>query len=228
MSRRWATSRDSLTMLYKDVLANTTYHDSIYDFLESLDGFTSDDVDGIFEAIASKYALCDINIPTKGINQEYTAAEVNVFLQDMFYILNLKRPYYVELIHNYQKEYDYATGNKRTTHREDSWNKQGSTTNTVTSSGEHTEYELPNKVVGDNYKATPNAIDSDTGSSTNQGNNATITTGSSDTVVTYSNEFLDLKRKYLSQLRNVYEEYADELKECFYLIYYTNLVKEEA
>ena len=37
----------------------------------------------------------------------------------------------------------------------------------------------------------------------------------SDVVTTYDNEFLDLKRKYLNQIRNIYHEFALKFSDCF-------------
>ena len=228
MSMRLANSRDSITITLKHALEAVdvkTAYDAVFTALHT--AYSSIDGDKLSGAILDKYALYDINIATKGINKSYGFDEIKEFIDDMKRILTLKAPYYAELITNYTKAYDYATGNKRRTVREDTWNREGEKSSNGSTNGEHTAYELPNKVVSQQYKSTPSSIDTDTGSSSNTEEDSSTTTGTSETTVTYDNEFLDLKRKYLAQIRNVYEDYADELKECFYLIFYTDLVEEE-
>lgn len=228
MSLRAANSRDSLTITLKNAIKASdvsTIFDKVFTDLQAT--YTSIDAGKLKGAIINKYALYDINIPTKGINKSYGFDDIKEFVEDLERALWLKAPYYNELISNYNKAYDYSIGNKRRTERYDDWHRSGEKHTSGGSDGEHTEYELPNKVVASTYKNTPSSIDTDDGHSHSDEADSSNTSGSSVTTVTYDNEFLDLKRKYLAQIRNVYEDYADEVKECFYLIFYTDLVKEE-
>jgi len=143
--------------------------------------------------------------------------EMAMFLEDTIY---LKYRYYKELYDNYTKEYNYATGNKKTVARTDHYEREGNYSKSGTNGGDHTEYELPNKVIPANqYKNTPSSIGSDDFTNTDEGENSSTTDGTSTIVTTYDNEFLDLKRKYLAQIRNLAEEFANTFKECFYIIY---------
>lgn len=228
MSLRAANSRDSLTITLKNAIKASdvsTIFDKVFTDLQAT--YTSIDAGKLKGAIINKYALYDINIPTKGVNKSYGFDDIKEFVEDLERALWLKAPYYNELISNYNKAYDYSTGNKRHTLREDSWERSGEKSSSGSSNGTHKEYELPNKVVAQDYQSTPSSIDTDNGTSSNSEEDSSTTTGTSETTVTYDNEFLDLKRKYLAQIRNIYEDYADEVKECFYLIFYTNAVKEE-
>lgn len=233
MGKRLANSRDSYTIIFRNFCKrdvpddDITYKELLISQLSSSATTTSISAEELVNMIYAKFANNDINIPTKGINEVYEDSDLTPFIEDVIDVFDKYKTYYSELLTNYNKAYDYATGNKRRTTMENTWNREGETSNTTVSSGEHTEYELPNKVTDVNYKSTPSSIDTDTGNATNTGTNSSTTTGTTETVVTYDNEFLDLKRKYLNQIRNVYEEFADEFKECFYLVYYTDLVKEE-
>lgn len=121
------------------------------------------------------------------------------------------------------------------THVEDLSNSvTGSTAN------DKTEYDLPNKVVtpltNDGY-ATGKTKDSGSNSSTSTGDNTvtdtgdnTVTNTGDNTITdegetsvsytstithTYNNEFLDLKKKYMEQIRNVYREFSEKFSDCF-------------
>ena len=225
---RTATSRDSLTTMYKD-FTNSDVYTELQDRLDDvLETFTDINRNDLLLAIFDKYRLSDINIPSKGINQEYTTDELNEFADDLVSIIRLKAPYYNELIKNYKKEYDYATGNKKIVAREDHYTRSGTTEFEGSNDDKTVHYDLPNKNVNpDTYASNPSEMDTDHGENSNTTTIDHASDGTSDIVTTYANEVLDLKRKYLAQIRNVYEEYADECKECFYLIYYTDYVKEE-
>lgn len=228
MSIRKANSRDSLTITLQNALLKSSISTEFNTVFSSLHtAYNAIDGDKLKAAIVDKYYLQDINIPSKGVNKDYTNEEIMDFITDVKRTLELKAPYYAELIENYNKAYDYATGNKRRTERYDNWHRSGEKHSSGGSDGEHTEYELPNKVVATTYKNTPSSIDTDNGNSHSDEADTSDTSGSSVNTVIYDNEFLDLKRKYLAQIRNVYEEYADEIEECFYSIYYTDGVKED-
>lgn len=194
-------------LLARNPSTNHTYGEQLSSMLN--DKLGNDFGAQCYEVIKSMYNFYEIGSDDND--------EMAMFLEDTVY---LKYRYYKELYDNYTKEYNYATGNKKTVSRMDNYTRSGQYAKTLTNSGDHTEYELPNKVIPANqYKNTPSNIGSDDFTNTDIGNNTGTTTGSSSIVTTYDNEFLDLKRKYLAQIRNLAEEFANTFKECFYIIY---------
>lgn len=130
-----------------------------------------------------------------------TDAEQKLFLKDTF---RKHRDYYIEVLNAYEKEFDYTTAN---THRHTYTNNSS-----VTHSGSDTDVhsDLPNKVVApDSYEQYPTSADIHKAGTTD----ATTSGGTSTTY--YDNEFLDMKRQYMRQLRNVYEEFANRFDDCF-------------
>lgn len=141
------------------------------------------------------------------------------FYQFMTDVFNENKDYYIDLITNYSKAYDYATNNKRTVSRSDTYSKSANVISSNSGNNEHTEYELPNKITDDSYKNAPSSISTDDNSGSTSSSTSGNTVGTSTTIYTYDNELLDLKRKYINQIRNVYEEFANKFKECFIMIY---------
>ncbi|MBO7691254.1 MAG: hypothetical protein J6T10_01305 [Methanobrevibacter sp.] len=138
------------------------------------------------------------------------------FLYDTF---NEYYKYYYDVITNYEKEYDYALNNKRKVSRVDNLNIGGSVNTKDSRAGSNTEYQLPNKVIDESYRSTPSNI-VDTKDNSNQDKEFnTDTVRQSDTTTEFNNEFIDLKNKYMNQIRNVYREFAMKFKECFYQVY---------
>lgn len=124
--------------------------------------------------------------------------------------------YYKEIIDNYSKEYQYELNNKRVVTKSDALNISGN--NTTSGTGSNTDYELPNKVIPENqYRNTPTSITDNENSSSKTYQNATSRTSTNTTE--FNNEFIDLKNKYMNQIRNVYREFAMKFKDCFYQIY---------
>lgn len=124
--------------------------------------------------------------------------------------------YYKELISNYKKAYDYALNNKRVVTKQDALNISGN--NSTIGSGSNTDYELPNKVIPENqYRNTPTSINDSENTSSKTYQNATSRTSTHTTE--FNNEFIDLKNKYMNQIRNVYREFAMKFKDCFYQVY---------
>ena len=166
-----------------------------------------DNNDKLFEMVLSKFGFYEII--TGNTNDLYT-------LFSEIYEENYE--YYHELLVNYKKEYDYAIGNRRTVKRHDvgSNNKGGSRTNSYDDTSK--EYDLPNRSInsGDGNLTSKNESNGGTSDEyTENGNNVY----DSEVTNVYDNEFLDLKRKYLSQIRNVYSEFANKFSECFIHMY---------
>lgn len=145
--------------------------------------------------------------------------DINIFASFIKDVYDVNKSYYEELIINYSKEYDYALNNKRVVSRQDTVDTDTNTTENSSYNGKHTEIELPNKVVSADYEGYPNALSKDNETSNkNKVLDGTIQR-TSTTTTEYNNEFLELKKQYLQQIRNVYEEFAKKFKECFYIIY---------
>ena len=128
--------------------------------------------------------------------------------------------YYDELIGNYKKEYDYALNNKRVITKSDKFNIEGNTQITNEQDGSNTRYDLPNKVVPtSNWRSTPSDITDNKDTSVNNKDYTNETTRDSTTTTEFNNEFIDLKNKYINQIRNLYREFAMKFKDCFYQVY---------
>lgn len=103
-------------------------------------------------------------------------------------VFAVNKDYYKEMLTNYKKEFDFATGIKRTT----------------TNVGENKELivELPNKVVNpDNYFDYPSNANKD---------NSSLTVEMTD-----PSKFIYLKNQYLRQVRNLIEEFSEKFKVLF-------------
>lgn len=170
--------------------------------------FTADDIDVLIELLKSRwndYEMVDI-----------TDNELLEYFHDIF---SENYNTYAQLLQNYRKEYDYATGNKRIVTRNDNINIQGQRDIASKDNNKHTDYELPNKVTDDNYESTPSAIGKDASESESSNTYNNETSHSSSVETEYKNEFLDLKNKYLNQIRDVLREFANKFELCFQLVY---------
>lgn len=146
-------------------------------------------------------------------NHDYNYSEFANFLTN---VCREYADYYKELINNYEKEYDYALNNKRVVTKQGALNISGN--NTTSNTGSNTDYELPNKVIPENeYRNTPTSITDNTNSGSKTYQNAISRTSTNTTE--FNNEFIDLKNKYMNQIRNVYREFAMKFKDCFYQVY---------
>ena len=170
--------------------------------------FTENDISILIELLKSRwndYEMVDI-----------TDNELFEYFHDIF---SENYSTYAQLLQNYRKEYDYATGNKRIVTRNDNINIQGQRDIASKDNNKHTDYELPNKVTDDNYESTPSAIGKDASESESSNTYNNETSHSSSVETEYKNEFLDLKNKYLNQIRDVIREFANKFELCFQLVY---------
>lgn len=170
--------------------------------------FTENDISILIELLKSRwndYEMVDI-----------TDNELFEYFHDIF---SENYSIYAQLLQNYRKEYDYATGNKRIVTRNDNINIQGQRDIASKDNNKHTDYELPNKVTDDNYESTPSAIGKDASESESSNTYNNETSHSSSVETEYKNEFLDLKNKYLNQIRDVIREFANKFELCFQLVY---------
>ena len=156
----------------------------------------------VFESMWNFYEICD--------------SDVSVFRDCVIDVFNQNCDYYKELYDNYKKEYDYAVGNKRTMTRHDSSHSERTGYTASTGTGSTKEYDLPNKAVSE---SSENGYLTGKNESDNMeiGNDASNkdSTYDSEIVNVYDNEFLDLKKKYMQQIRNLFEEFAGRFSDCF-------------
>lgn len=229
MSVRQINQNDSFTLLFNAFIE--AYSSLLSSSLTTaLASFTNIDADDLVDMLTHKYYYQDINVTPdyKELSDINKTAVINDYIAYMVQIAKSKAPYYNELIANYNKAYDYSINNKKVVSREDHYTRGGTTEVEGTNTGQHVDYDLPNKNVNpDTYRNNPSELSTDDVESSNTTTIDHTSDGTSDIVTTYNNEFLDLKRKYLNQIRNVYEEFADEFKECFYIIYPSGYICEE-
>lgn len=150
---------------------------------------------------------------------KYRYYEINDIDEDTFYQIVIDTfyeyfPYYKELAINYNKEYDYALGNKRSvTHNE--------TTNTVSNTTDNNvskNYDLPHKQVSESGTTTSGYM-TDRRDNENTIAQTGVNQNAVETTYSYDNEFLDLKRKYLAQIRNLNSDYVNKFSDCFIHIF---------
>lgn len=159
-------------------------------------------------ALISKYNLYEIGGETEEM--------FKIMLKDVFELWN---EYYAERISAYEKQYDYTIGNRRRTLKSSNVHSTSNQYNTDTSDNKHTDIELPNKKVSDDYEGYPNAISKDKNVIDSYKDYSSDSNLNDEVTTIFDDEFLDLKNKYLAQLRNIYLEFADKFKECFIIIY---------
>ena len=151
---------------------------------------------------------------------EICDSDENVFYQCLSDIVDVYKAEWHELLDNYSKAYDYATGNKRTMARHDQSESDMTGSSDDTSDSVTREYALPNKQVSndldDGYATGASKEHAELG---NEKETHRESTYDSTIVHTYDNEFLDLKRKYMAQIRNLLEEFADKFSDCFYHLF---------
>lgn len=186
-------------------------------FYKDMLNIVGDDIKNILADFDNNQKLYDM-IAARWGTYECVVGDVNLFVSIVKEIYDENKEYYKELLVNYQKEYDYATGNKRRFERHDNsaTKKSGWSYDDNSSSDSH--YDLPNKSVNDpeGYMTSKDknveVLDGKTGEDNTNNYDST-------TVTTYDNEFLELKRAYLSQIRNIYHEFAEKFSECFMKVY---------
>lgn len=199
------------TKLLKDVSEATA--NSVVNILEDFD-------DALTEASIEIPVPLTTLFFSKWRFYEINDEDETTFVQCVQDTYNEHANYYLEVAKNYFKEYDYMTGAKRRVDRHDDSTRVGSDTGTVTTDGDTKNYDLPNKVVNqqseDGY-LTDKTKDHNT--VTNNLQDYSDTDYDSDITSYLDNEILDLKRKYMTQIRNVINEFADKFKDCFLMIY---------
>ena len=188
------------TILLKDVSV-----DKLNEIKTAFNSFNN--TDDLYDMFINMYRYYEIN-----------DASEDVFVQCVIDTFNEHKSYFKELYDNYTKEYDYATGNKRITTRNDTSASSKTEAVTNTDNNTKTHYDLPNKTVQspDGYI---DDVTKDNGSSTSNANASGSNNYDSIVTTEYKNEFLALKRQYLNQIRNINREYCERFHDCFLSIY---------
>lgn len=201
------------TLLFKDVDSSvldnieTLFYQQFDKNLE-LSDFDSPTVT-LYEVFCSKYRYYEVN----------ESQDISVFAQSVYDTFMEHKDYYYRLALAYYRNFDFTTANKRRVHREDSGTTQVNTSTESEGNTENDTYGLPNKKV-DNLKDgyltnVEKGTSHDAADSTREG----TTSLASDVVTTYDNEYLDLKRQYVRQLRNLMLEFVDKFEDCFLHVY---------
>ena len=139
-------------------------------------------------------------IDAKFYNWEvYTLDEV-MFKQSMTAIFKKHKDYYAEMLDTYETEINFLDGDKVTTEYE---NDGDSTPRAVY---ESTTYDLPR---------SSSTIDRPTTKSRNGGVDGKDSTHNEGTSTRKGGNVIDLKKKYLALIRNLYEEFAEKFRPCF-------------
>ena len=192
------------------------YTETFHDFLIANPSFLGSTItmsstirtDKLKNALVSEFNLYEIGGETE-----------EMFMTMFADVFNQWKDYYEERITAYEKQYDYTTGNRRRTVKQSTIGTEGTQDGNESSNNKHTDIELPNKVVSEDYEGYPNAINKDVASGNNHREYENETNLNDEVTTYFDDEFLDLKNKYLAQLRNIYLEFAKKFKECFILIY---------
>lgn len=128
----------------------------------------------------------------------------------------LKKKYYQELINEYEKEINYLDGIIESETISDNTSNNGTSSSSSNSTDTDTIYDLPYKQT-ENMYATKKVIGDRVGEVENNSTSSktqTITRNKTGNI-----NILEQKIKYLKYIRNIYEEFVNEFKDCFSLIY---------
>ena len=169
-------------------------------------GTSNDDLYDIFFAKFRYYEINDI--------------DENVFIQCVTDTYTQYSKYYKEIYDNYTKAYDIKLDNKRVTSRSDTSSSQKQEIVNTTSANTNKHYDLPHKTVQDELvDGYVDDVTKDNGSNNTTGSGNSSNTYGSIVTTQYDNEFLSLKRQYMAQIRNVYDEFCYQFNDCFLKIY---------
>ena len=204
------------TKLFKDIQDSIILHtfyecikEEYEDVLTSLEVKTGAGYEPLVNELLEKYRyyeICD--------------NEIAVFVQCMWDIFHEYKHEFLQLATNYYKEYNYEVGNKKRTLRRDSTVSNRDSSSTNTNNIVDKRYDLPHKQVEDTEAKGYMTERGDTNNvDENEANIQTQSALDSSVETIYDNEFLDLKRKYLNQIRNINDEFADKFSECFIHIF---------
>lgn len=192
------------TLLLKELSASLKQ--SLQDILDDFDN-----TDSLYQHFYNMYRLNEIS------TKENSGYE---FVQQVEAVYNEHCDYYKELLAAYKKNVNLDDITKKLSNRTDT--NTGTTVNSGSSSSDTTnkEYDLPNKSINptdENGYLTGKSTNSNSGSASNSENRMSTYTSANNS--TDNRDYLRLKREYLSQIRDIYEEFAREFYDCFLHIY---------
>lgn len=197
---------DKLYTLYS--YCSITLYDALKqvpDLLSNLTMKTTEQTNMFLETFKSMYNLYDIAGETIPL--------FKLMIENRF---NLKKTYYQKLIDEYEKEFDYMEGIVENETISDTTNDTGTSNSTSTSGDNDTIYDLPYKQTNTTYatKKLENSRNSDLTNTSESNKQKDITRTKSGGVNT-----LEQKIKFLKYIRNIYEEFCKEFRDCFAIIY---------
>ena len=135
--------------------------------------------------------------------------EINADTEDLFKVMlkdtyNEYYDYYLQIADGYYKDYDFTTGLTRVT--------ESYGTDTGTSNSQSITVDLPNKQIdADDIYKYPDSGD--------KGSTSTSDSTSATTTTTYNDRYLELKNRFIRQIRNVFAEFAGRFSDCFSMVY---------
>ena len=173
--------------------------------LENLVMETEEDTNEFINTFKAKYNLYDIAGETIPL--------FKLMIENRF---NLKKKYYQDLLNEYNKEIDYLDGIVESETIEDNTTDSGESSSTSNTEDNDTIYDLPYKQTENMYatKKVNNIRDGEVNNTSTSTKNKNITREKKGNV-----NILEQKIKYLKYIRNIYEEFVNEFKDCFSLIY---------
>lgn len=190
------------------------FSENFTDYLENDDTLDVPNF-SLYDVFIGKYRYYEIN----ELDKDNPVSDQLTFIKSVTDTFYQHVNYYLELAKSYYKKFDFTTANKRRVHREDSGTTQVNTSTESEGKTENDTYGLPNKKV-DNLKDgyltnVEKGTSRDAADSTREGSSSLA----SDVVTTYDNEYLDLKRQYVRQMRNLLLEFVDKFEDCFLHVY---------
>ena len=136
-------------------------------------------------------------------NYEISGETVGEELMFLGQVFNQHQGYYSELLNKYDEDYQISL--------RDMTKKVVDTSRRGTSHSEGISVDLPNKKISeDNIYAYPDSGDKNTSGSSSSGQTITDDKGA----------LLSLRKEYLDQVRNIYEEFAYRFSDCFLHLYF--------
>ena len=158
---------------------------------------SSEQTNELINTIKTMYDYYDIGFSTITMFKRYLTNEINT-----------KKAYYLQILNEYQKEFDYMQGyvSSQTDSIIESSNSENSNTR------ENDFIDLPNKITSSNYiTSKENSNNSSNANYVNNRSNAINKKGGVN--------ILEQKKQYLKYIRNVYYDFAKDLRNCFAIIY---------
>ena len=144
----------------------------------------------------------------------------DIFLDGLEDVFKEYRDYFEEILTNYNKQYDYTTGIIKTKIKTKNGTKVSEDYINRTDGATEAVHDLPNRVLSssDISGYASQIIKNDNTTGINDTNTDTYNLAEGETI-TDPSQLLSLKRQYLRQVRDVYDEFAHKFKDCFLFTY---------